>query len=247
MKTLDLRNNILSTGKGHFHFEVGGRRFAYAYIRKNACSAFKDLICDTSTLANYAEFKGSHLDFMGEHHKIRTADMLDSCDTKIFVYRDPFERVISVFVNKFVVQTGNTAIFDNYRAALGKNPQNATFENFVKEYCRDFRKRDVHIERQSQHLLPVRYDAALDMGSLHAGMADLIGVELADRYFAHKVNSSTYGTDNLDKSQIKARDLHNHYKTTSELPSKHAFMRDDLIAICQRRYDMDYKMLSKIA
>lgn len=246
MKNLDLRDDILSHGKGHFFFEVEGRRFAYAYIRKNACSAFKDLICDTSEQADFPEFSGSQLEFMGQFHKIRTAEMLESCDTRIFVYRDPFERAISVFVNKFVVQTGNTAIFENYRQETNSNPNAATFESFLRTYCRDFRKRDVHIERQSRHLLPVHYEAALAIGDLHSGMTGLIGADLADRYFARKVNSSTYGTDSKDKSTVPARELHTHYKDTGQLPSKHAFMRDDLIDICKRRYALDYRMLERL-
>ena len=247
MRTLNLRDNILSQGKGHFFFDVAGHRFAYAYIRKNACSAFKDLICDTSDRSSFANFDGSQLDFMIEHHKISSADLLDSCDTKIFVYRDPYERIISVFVNKFVVQTGNTAIFKNFRETTNSDPNATSFETFLKQYCRDFKQRDVHIERQSRHLFPVQYDAGIEISALHADMQGLIGPELADRYFARKVNSSTYGADHSDKSTISAKELHQHYKATGELPSKHAFMRGDLIEVCKRRYAADYAMLASMS
>lgn len=247
MKQLDLRNDILVRGKGHFAFEANGRRFAYAYIRKNACSAFKDLICETSNQADFSEYKGSQLEFMGQHHKIRSVDVLEQCDTRIFVYRDPFERVISVFVNKFVSQTGNAAIFQNYQEVTGQDPRLATFESFLRDYCRHFRDRDVHVERQSVHLLPIVYNAALSLSSLHTGMTSLIGLTLADRYFAHKVNSSSYGSDTSDMSSLTARQLHKRYKETRELPSKRAFMREDLIDLCRQRYAVDYEMIDALA
>ena len=246
MTSLDLRNDILTYGKAHFHFEVSGRHFAYAYIRKNACSAFKDLICDTSKQGNFSSYAGSQLEFMAQHHKIRSAELLQNCEARIFVYRDPFERVISVFVNKFVVQTGNTAIFKNYKEVTGKDPGAATFETFLKEYCRDFRKRDVHIERQSRHLLPVNYEVALEIGNLHGHMSELIGSELADRYFARKANSSTYGVDSSDMSRVPADELNAGYRASGELPSKAAFTRDDLVEICKRRYALDYQLMARL-
>ena len=60
MYRLDRRNKIISYGRAHFWFELGGKTYGYCYIRKNACSAFKKLICDTSDVALPKYGCGSH-------------------------------------------------------------------------------------------------------------------------------------------------------------------------------------------
>jgi hypothetical protein len=246
MKQLDLRNRIFLQGKAHFAFGANNKRIAYAYIRKNACSAFKDLICGTSDQATFDGVSGSELNFMNTHHRIKTADRLADCEECVFVYRDPFERAISVFVNKFVVWTGNGAIFKDYEAATGANPEDATFETFLNVYCRTLKDRNQHVQPQSRHLIPIRYTAALSLNNLRREIVPVIGEELAERYFAHKVNASTYGDDHADKSMLTARELNAHYKATNVLPSKHAFMRDDLIELCKCRYAVDYDLIAAI-
>lgn len=175
MYRLDRRNKIISYGRAHFWFELNGKKYGYCYIRKNACSAFKKLICETSKVAKFSEHTGTELQFMEAHHRIRTYEQLQSCDHLIFVYRAPYDRLVSAYVNKFVVQTGHNEIFRSYEQQTGKAPESASFRDFIIGYCKEFREKDVHIFPQHLHLLPSRYDSVLSIETLYEDISDLMG------------------------------------------------------------------------
>ncbi|WP_416274518.1 sulfotransferase family 2 domain-containing protein [Lamprobacter sp.] len=79
---------------------------AYCYIRKNASTAFKRLILDLSPHRSAIDQSKSRIQFMGLYHRESRIDALESCDYRIFVYRDVLERIASLFANKFKVRSG---------------------------------------------------------------------------------------------------------------------------------------------
>ncbi|MGB2199732.1 MAG: sulfotransferase family 2 domain-containing protein [Pseudooceanicola atlanticus] len=244
MYRLDRRNKIISYGRAHFWFELGGKTYGYCYIRKNACSAFKKLICDTSDVADFSAHKGTELQFMEAHHRIRNYDQLKSCDHLIFVYRDPYDRLVSTYVNKFVVQTGHAEIFKSYQQQTGKAPEKASFRDFVVGYCKEFREKDVHIFPQHLHLMPARYDGVLSIDSLYDDITELMGKDVAETYFARKANRSDYGKTDDPKADIPCGQLNKEYAESGQLPSKDAFFDEDLEQVVKRRYSKDYQMIS---
>src|SRR4051794_13078302 len=59
-------------GERHLAFHANGRSIVYAYIRKNACSAFKAMICGESPArARLKEF-GDPMKFLGRFHAVRS-------------------------------------------------------------------------------------------------------------------------------------------------------------------------------
>lgn len=244
MYRLDRRNKIISYGRAHFWFELNGKKYGYCYIRKNACSAFKKLICETSKVAKFSEHTGTELQFMEAHHRIRTYEQLQSCDHLIFVYRAPYDRLVSAYVNKFVVQTGHNEIFRSYEQQTGKAPESASFRDFIIGYCKEFREKDVHIFPQHLHLLPSRYDSVLSIETLYEDISDLMGAEVADRYFARKANRSDYGKAEDRKVDVPCGHLHLEHTETGQLPSKEAFFDEELDQVVRRRYSKDYQMIS---
>lgn len=248
MQTLDRSNALLKTGKAHFHFQVGDRKIAYCYIRKNACSSFKDMICATSKHIDKTLAGSDQLKFLQEHHRIRTARQLQRCDLKVFVYRDPYERLISVFINKFVARSANGSIFRNYGKMTGKAPETTTFRDFVTTYCvAPFQDRDPHIYPQAMHLLPVRYNAAINMSGLHGDIRELLGQDIADRFFLHKKNSSNYGTDESLHLDTSSADLNTRFQADGTLPATACFDDPALREHILQSYTQDYELLRKLS
>ncbi|MBU2963479.1 sulfotransferase family protein [Citreicella sp. C3M06] len=139
-----------------------GKAILYTYIRKNACSAFKRLMAEKSPdktpgLKKFKQFRVP-LDNV-------------SFDEAIFVYRDPFDRAISAFLNKFVDKSGNADIFESFKSQTGKDPYTATFRDFTQYLDAPFKNLDPHVWPQKSHLLEVDYTLPLEMKELPATMA----------------------------------------------------------------------------
>ena len=190
-----LRNSMFSIRRRHFRFVAGGRQVAYCYIRKNACSAFKRLICETSEVANFSEFEGSELAFLDRHHLIRDIATLGACDLRLLVYRDPYERLVSIYLNKLVARSSAEGILKNFAAVTQYGPAWSDLPELRVRILQAFLSaQDVHVYPQSSNLPPIRYDTAIPLSSLHATLfRHLLGASVADRYFAQPTNGTVYG------------------------------------------------------
>jgi hypothetical protein len=166
-------NNRLSPQRGDYHFRlpIGGKRIVYAYIRKNGCSAFKVA----------AGLPGAHIGQLVDAYKWRPWQRSDAA---IFVYRDPVERLVSLYRNKVIDNVENGDILRAYRNTMGEEP--TTFERFV-EFA--IQGRDPHCIPQRKHLKPIRYTHAIRLDRLYESMAEIVGEEAAEP-FRHRVNPS---------------------------------------------------------
>lgn len=156
----------------HLAFEAGGKRIVYAYIRKNACSAFKQMLCgdpdaDVRTIAPHFPCAP------GEPH-----------DAALFVYRDPLERIVSLYRNKVLERRRADDILARYRERMGRAPGSlADFVRFAGLLA------DPHCHTQYSHLRAMRYSHAIPMHRLYPVMRSIVGEDAA-RHFAHPVNTS---------------------------------------------------------
>ncbi|NRP12863.1 hypothetical protein XMD517_001641 [Aliiroseovarius sp. xm-d-517] len=231
----------------HYWFEANGKRFAYAYIRKNACTAFKTLICETSRRADFVETGLRPMRFMNKYHRIKTRRQLDQCHTRLFVYRDPYGRLVSAYLNKFVARKGHEDIFQRYQSATGQHPDDTSFRDFVTRYCiPPFSQRDKHVRPQASRLLDLPYDHAIEMGGLLPKMQDLLGAELAERYFSRPRNRTEYS--NLQSSQVdmRAGDLAQLFRNTGQAPGAKAFESKELRQLIEKNYACDYALIRSL-
>lgn len=168
-------DNRLSLQRGDFHFSLptGGKRFIYAYIRKNGCSAFKRAVGLPSD---------AHVAAMIERYEWRPFRRRH--DGAIFVWRDPLDRLLSLYKNKILDAQHNGDIWRTYCKTMAEEP--STFERFVEFATTGA---DPHCIPQYKHLKPLRYTHAIELSELGAAMADLVGEEAA-RPFQHPVNAS---------------------------------------------------------
>lgn len=66
----------------------------------------------------------------------------------LFVYRDPVERFIAVFINKFIDERGFKGIRTNFEQLTQKPFEQASFGDFVHYAQADFHKLDCHLHPQ---------------------------------------------------------------------------------------------------
>jgi len=190
IKKLDNRGGRQNSLNTHFQFDLNGKRFAYCRIRKNGCSAMQRLIIETSPYKQHGS--ASEYEFLRKHHRVPKMNALRSANHRILVIRDPVERIFSLFTNKFVQRIGNVGIFNSYRLVTGKDPNTASFRDFVVDYVSRLGDvvLDPHVWPQHWHLCPVVYDCVVQLGELSEGMAEIFGNELARQFFHDKINPS---------------------------------------------------------
>lgn len=185
-------------------FDCEGKSFAYCRIRKNGCSAFQKFMIETSP--HRRRGTGSGMMFLRRFHGASSKRALEAADHRILVFRDPVERIRSLFVNKFMQRKDCEDIFLSYRAVTGRDPLEASLRDFILRYVSRLGETplDPHVWPQHWHLSHVIYDRVFPLGELHDGMVETIGRDLANKFFRHKVNQSslidfTIDTDLMDR------------------------------------------------
>lgn len=248
----DNRGASLKGSGAHYQFEIEGRSYVYCYIRKNACSAFKKLICGVSGFReNVSEYK-HNLQFMDKYHRINTLDSISDADHVICVYRDPIERALSIYLNKFVFRRGNHDIFTNYYNITTCDPREATFREFVSNYLSKLNNKiDPHCHTQYSHLKQVLYTDAILMETLYEEMSLLIGKKLSEKYFKHKSNASSSDGENFARLQLYSdatsewlfREFHNH---NSAILNRKTFIDESIGEKLREIYHDDVTLIQKI-
>lgn len=158
-------------GRIHLAFDLGGKRIVYAYIRKGACSAFKQVL---------GYHPSESIDTVAQQYRYVGGPY----DAALFVWRDPVERLVSLYKSKIIERRGAQGMIEACERVLGHVP--ADFDEFV-----DFAvgMPDPHCWTQYSHLRRMRYTHAIPMGGLHEAMVALVGEEHASA-FASPVNAS---------------------------------------------------------
>lgn len=238
----------------HYRIEIDGRKILYAYIRKNACTAFKMMInrdLHPAYVANAALGRepkdryniNGNMRYFAVTPKALAADPV--YDASVFVHRDPVARFVSVYTNKFIDVSGADDIRRNYEALTGLSFEQATFDDFMRYAGNDFAKLDCHLWPQKAHLWPIVYTAPVAIGDLEAGMAALIGPEAAHTWFGRKINASRTGEGPSDRilTDVPAADLR-RLQAEGAVITAEAFVTDAVRAFVAEKYASDYAMLA---
>ncbi|MFC6669102.1 sulfotransferase family 2 domain-containing protein [Marinobacterium aestuariivivens] len=182
-----------------FLFEEDGFSLFYTYIRKNASTSFKRLfqvlypeVCpgelpSIGCMAKHAQVKDLRPDEIDQRFNI-----------KLFVYRDPIDRVFSVYKNKLIQQDGATDLFRGLRKVVQRHPGLLTFDEFVNKYValletERWHEVDGHLYPQVWHLLPITYNRVIRLDAVYDEMCEILPVTLCDQVFRDPFNSTSKG------------------------------------------------------
>jgi len=159
-------------GRTHLSFRLGGKSIAYAYIRKNGCSTFKAALGYDDDI---------HIARIAKKHPWKPWRRHDAT---IFVWRDPQERLVSLYRNKILDRDTNSDLMAAYVRTMGEQP--GSFDRFC-----DFARlnADPHCRPQADHLMPIRYTHAIPLKRLHQAMSGIVG-EAAAEPFRHRHRQS---------------------------------------------------------
>lgn len=231
----------------HFRVMANGTEFVYCHIPKNACSSFKRLVRGTSEYEELACTHQNEMKFMKKYHRVRGAGNVSRYKNVIFVYRNPFERVVSAFRHKFIMMAGEADVFRNYRKVTGKNPYAANFNEFVSHYLTtDPGRVDGHFRTQYEKLFPVKYTHAIPMRNLCAAMSRIIGPQLAESYFRNRINASGDTEYDEASNDVPVRDMYQRWARTGELPSHESLLCEQARKTLTDVYADDFAMISAI-
>lgn len=241
---------------GHYSIEIGGKRILYAYIRKNACTTFKNMINrNTHPLFKAMRMIGlernalDHIDGNMKYSKkwLRPWTDFSKYDDTVFVYRDPVQRAISVYTNKFVDQSGIKMIRLNYETRTGKSFEEASFNDFVSYMDDNFADIDCHLWPQKSHLWEIEYSRPVKIQNLKDEMSTILGKDVAEKWFGKKVNSSaaTEAAEIEGIADMPASKLRELKRDGANISIKN-FVTDEFVSFVHEKYEQDYDMLAQI-
>ena len=220
-----------------------GKHILYTYIRKNACSSFKrhmDFRVIDKTGGGLAKYKEFKIDAKNYNWR--------EFDVRIFVYRDPVDRVISAFVNKFVEGRGASDIIEKTLTAGSAGLKEFTFEDFCKHIiaAHDFRSLDPHLWPQAAHLLDVEYTHQIPIGRLYEQMSEILAPGSAEA-FCTRVNASGGSGQRFDGdlSAATVEEIQDLMADGKRL-SKGNFRTSSLVEALEARYEQDFAMIKRI-
>jgi len=242
-------DRITNKGGSHFVLDLPDLRLGYCYIRKNACTSFKNMFMDIAPKGAVRHQNQRPIDFLQKNMRLRRKH-IRTCDRLIFVYREPVERIVSLYKNKFIMRSGNKDIFKTYEKLTGTPPEEASFQSFVRDYFKnDFSVLDRHVLPQRRHLYHAVYTDAVPMERLHPCMRNIIGGELADKYFLHKSNASHIAaptTNSNDVSGISSEELFEAYSKNDILPDNVQLLTEELEAWLKNVFREDIELIEFI-
>lgn len=222
----------------HFRFEIEGTSVSYCYIRKNGCSAFKQLMAD---LANFDNSRRGAIDLMHERFGVQRIEDVSSAQWRVFVYRSPLDRIVSLFRNKLIMQEGASDFIHDFEQVSGMQAQETSFSTFVSRYLQA-RPSDPHTWAQRDHLLPVDYNAACTLQTLERTMSAVLGPALAHRYFAKPANASSEKLHDDPSFDTPVRVLRERWARSGELPSAKGLVDDVIEGAVNRLYGGDHRL-----
>mgnify|MGYP003384935503 CR=1 FL=1 len=238
--------NLSNPRSKHFTIDINGKKICYLYIRKNACSAWKELFKGESKHQYDKEKYPNPVSFMGEFHK---SDLESNFKYKIMIVREPLGRVVSGYLNQFVLRLEReNNLHQSVSEQLGCAPENVTFKDFVHIYLRDVKLSyvDAHFWTQQSHMANVQYEKIL-LKNLHKSMADIIGKELSDKYFSKKLNStSNFKKYEVSSDDVDAIELFHKFKKGEGLPTVESFLSPSIKAHLLSQYSKDIELYESV-
>jgi len=236
-------------GAPHLRFAIGESHYTYCYVRKNACSAFKNFLLHTFCEPIVGE---PAIRTLTRSLGADTPDAVPLTDTTILVLRDPIDRCCSVFRNKLIQRNGAIAIGKNIRQLTDQPADEISFEDFVLRYlCANLRPRsargvvDVHCIPQADYLWPIQYNCAISINQVNKFTNTAFGPEIHDRFFAKPVNSSRAKGLDDDAARVPAATLAEIYASDRRLPTDEELVNERLRTALREIYAVDFELVAR--
>ncbi|AIY64602.1 sulfotransferase family 2 domain-containing protein [Pseudoalteromonas piratica] len=238
-------------------------KILYCPIAKNACTSLKGLMLELSgydienncvhSLLDSGEAK-LQMRFYSEEQQ---RSILYSSDAFRFaVFREPVERLISAYVEKFVVNRFDKSQWVHTKPVMAfiqkvavdevDIQKSITFREFAHYILRQKDSDlDTHWRSQSSYLRGVHYTHLYSIKNLAQLRLDLYRYIGQERSIPHKNQASTQAIEKLDSEPPLLLDRYPSSMEGLKL-TKHNFLDDELIAELKRKYAIDYAIYDNL-
>jgi hypothetical protein len=225
------------------HYNSGA---IYSFIPKNACSTFRfSLAKENSMIQNVGESDWIHAN--NDVFKASLKELVLAPYTFV-ILRCPFERLLSVYLDKIV---GRTTLAWTIETKTNRNisVEQLTFFEFIKFVAKS-PKLNHHWRPQSDFLIYEEYDDYFDLKNLSYAkqkLKDRIDFELIDARNLYK-----HGNDQIKERYDKVEEAFNinpiellYQKHHGRLPNNKHFFNDEIIEIIRKVYKKDIALYSE--
>lgn len=238
----------------HYAFAHNGKHYLYAHIRKNASSAFVNFLVEK--LPRHIRHDARTMRSLNLKLAPKRHAQINRRYCSIFVYRNPLERLVSLFNNKFVEDPdpySQQSLNQNFEHITHTRFVDTTFSDFVRGYLQRYFRLfsagwvlDAHVIPQADCLWPIHYSHVIRFEHLHEDLSLILGKETANQYFSRKVNSTSTRLYDDPSSDIPVSDLRQRFAQSGELPSPQAYCDGEIQSIIRQLYAIDYELGSLI-
>lgn len=237
--------------KNHYYLDIK-KQICGVYIRKNACSTFKKMALAHAAEGNfysdnYIKSEGlSPLQIMKASLSL-TLKQAISCRKRVFIIRDPVDRLISGYLNIFVLRLGRFP--DSIPQKItGIELENMNFEGFINQYITlGFDEIDNHFAPLVSHLYPINYNYVMLDSELYNDALIVFGPQTAKQFFKRKMNNtSVFSTLSIpNPTKTPANKLYKFFQEQKKLPAKACFKTPNLISKINQLYKYDVQIYEK--
>ena len=223
-------------------------RLIYAPIAKNACTFLKRLLVDIQ------DYSGPDIHaFVAQNESVRLQDvtlMDDPTWMRFVVFRDPIDRAVSAYLDRFVrckAYPGAVALNREYLTRLGRQPSeepSLSFSQFVDAICEQQvdAKLDGHWRAQRWFVLHdlAKFEWQVSFTRL-AEFIDVLsrrmGVEIVNEKTPHR---NVYGTYRLDDRLFEKTPM--ELRKLATKPSKDALVTGEILEKLRHRFAHDFEL-----
>ncbi len=171
---------------------------------------------------------------------------------RIAVIRNPYNRLVSAFVDKFCGHDVTKRWVRKVLKTVNSRDAHGTFEiSFVQfvEYLesRDIDRENPHWRRQTYILNGIKFERVVELRNMAHAFPDIereLGLSTTVDFLSQR-QSKSYGnrTDRSFVGNFSNNELIEHRRKTNRFPSKAQFYNDELRARVRNIYQADFEML----